>query len=100
MKDTDHLTVKPIFHWTDDKIRVHIFTCVLAVRLCSLLQKELAGHGIHTSVNKMLDDMESIKKVTTFFGDLNNPEKVSSFTLGNEAAKRIEAIYNLKNKYS
>ena len=48
MKDTDHLSVKPIFHWTDEKIRVHLFTCILAMRLCSLLQKELAGQGIHT----------------------------------------------------
>jgi transposase len=37
MKDTKHLTVRPIFHWTDEKIRVHIFICVLAYRLCTLL---------------------------------------------------------------
>ena len=71
MKDTDHLSVKPIFHWTDEKIRVHLFTCVLAVRLCSLLQKELADQSIHISINKMLEDVTGIKKVSTFFGELN-----------------------------
>ncbi len=99
MKDTEHLTVKPIFHWTDEKIRVHLFTCVLAMRLCSLLQKELAGHGIHTSINKMLDDMASLKKVTTFFGELNKPEKVLSFTPGNETTQHIEELYHLKEKF-
>lgn len=100
MKDTDHLTVKPIFRWTDEKIRVHLFTCVLALRMCSLLRKELAEHGVQTSINKMLCDMASIKRVTTFFGDLNKPERVLSFTKGNEDAQRIQEIYQLKEKYS
>ncbi len=99
MKDTDHLSVKPIFHWTDEKIRVHLFTCVLAVRLCSLLQQELDEQGIHTSINKLLDDMASIKKVATFFGELSNPERVLSFTQGNETAQAIQELYRLKEKY-
>ena len=99
MKDTDHLSVKPIFHWTDEKIRVHLFTCVLAVRLCSLLQQELGEQGIHTSINKMLEDMTSIKKVATFFGALSNPEKVLSFTQGNETAQVIQELYSLNEKY-
>lgn len=100
MKDAKHLTVKPIFHWTDEKIRVHIFTCVLALRLCSLLQKELADLGIHISINKMLNEMTGIKRVTTFLGDINKPEKVNSFTNGEEIAQQIEKIYNLREKYS
>ena len=39
MKDTDHLSVRPFFHWTDQKIKIHIFYCVLAYRLCCLLKK-------------------------------------------------------------
>ena len=34
MKDTKHLTVRPLFHWTDQKIKIHLFTCVLAYRMC------------------------------------------------------------------
>lgn len=99
MKDTEHLTVKPIFRWTDEKIRVHLFTCVLALRMCSLLRKELSYQGIQTSVNTMIDDMSSIKRVTTFFGELTKPERVVSFTQGNENAQKIEALYQLKEKY-
>lgn len=99
MKDSDHLSVKPIFHWTDEKIRVHLFTCVLAVRLCSLLQQELDEQGIHISINRLLEDMTTIKKVATFFGELGNPEKVLSFTQGNETAQAIQELYSLKEKY-
>ena len=100
MKDTRHLTVRPIFHWTDEKIRVHIFTCVLAYRLCCLLIKELSEKGISISINHLMDEMACIKRVQTFFDDLNRPGKVESFTLGSEQAERIEREYNLKEKYS
>lgn len=100
MKDTKHLTVRPVFHWTDEKIRVHIFTCVLAYRLCCLLVKELSDRGIKITVNRMLDELSGIKKINTFFGDVSKPEKVESFTLGSELAQQIESVYHLKEKYS
>jgi transposase len=100
MKDTHHLTVRPIFHWTDEKIRVHIFTCVLAYRLCCLLVKELHGHGINISINRMMDSMSDIKRVYTFYGDINKPKKIKSFSIGGDLGKQIEEIYKLKEKYS
>jgi transposase len=100
LKDSDHLAVRPIFHWTDEKIRVHIFTCVLAYRLCSLLAKELSDLGITISTNKLMDEMAKIKRVHTFFDDINKPIKVESFTTGSDVSKQIESIYRLKEKYS
>jgi transposase len=46
MKDTDFLGFRPIYHWTDQKIKVHAFYCVLALRLCFLLQRTLAENGM------------------------------------------------------
>lgn len=100
MKDTRHLTVRPIFHWTDEKIRVHIFSCVLAYRLCSLLVRELSEKGVLISINKLIDEMSDIKLIHTFFGNLSKPEKVMSFTLGSELGRHIEDVYRLKEKYS
>jgi len=100
MKDTDHLSVRPMFHWTDDKIRVHIAICVLALRLCSLLVKELHDAGITISINQLIDELSRIKRVHTFIGDIKKPKKLESYTLGSPLAQRIEAIYNLKKRYS
>jgi transposase len=100
MKDTKHVTVQPMFHWTDEKIRVHIFTCVLAYMLCSLLSKELDEMGITISIDRMIDEMSRIKRIHTFFGDINKPEKVTSFTRGNGVAQRIEGAYRLMEQYS
>lgn len=100
MKDTDHLAVRPIFHWTDEHIRVHIFTCVQAYRMCCLLKKELHQKGVDISIDSMLDEMSALKKVTTFFGNISKPEKVESYTLGSDITAQIESIYKLKEKYS
>jgi transposase len=100
MKDHDHLTVRPMFHWTDDKIRVHIFTCVLAYRICCLLVQELSEKGVTISINKLIDEMAQIKRIHTFFDNINKPQRVESFTRGSEMAAQIESLYKLKNKYS
>lgn len=99
LKNSDHLAVRPMFHWTDDKIRVHIFACVLAFRLCCLLKKELSLKGIYVSINKLLDEMKEIKQVTTFFGNISKPEVVNSFSKGSKLAESILHEYDLINKY-
>ena len=100
MKNHDHLTVRPIFHWTDEKIRVHIFSCVLAYRLCTLLIKDLSGKGIKITINKLIDEMSKIKRIQTFFDDPDKPLKIDSFTASSPLATRIMSIYDLLNLYS
>lgn len=39
-KDPEHLAVRPQYHWTDQKIRVHAFICFLAYTLSRLIQRE------------------------------------------------------------
>jgi len=100
MKNPKHLAVRPIFHWTDEKIRVHIFICVLAYRLCCLLIKELSEAGIHITINRLMEEMSHIKRVHTFFGDMRKPQKIASFTRGSDLAEKVEQLYSLKKKYS
>ena len=99
MKDTDFLTVRPIFHWTDNRIAVHIFICVLAYRLCALLRKDLNQKGIDCNINQFLTSMSSVNRVTTFYGDISKPKKIEAFILGDELSTRIEEVYKLQEKY-
>src|ERR1035437_9391003 len=48
------------YHWTDSKIQVHAFYCVLALLLTSLLQRELARKGEPLSINRMLEELGGI----------------------------------------
>ena len=67
MKNTKFLGLRPIYHWTDQKIRVHAFYCVLALRLCCLLQRSLHDHGIDLSLNKMLSSLSEIQQIITVY---------------------------------
>ena len=87
MKDTEHLSVRPIFHWTDEKINVHLFSCVLAYRLCCLAVKELADKGIRITINDLLVGMSEIRRVTTFFGDLG-PNRYGRFLAAMKLRKK------------
>lgn len=99
MKDSDFLTVRPIFHWTDKRIAVHIFLCVLAYRLCALLRKELHCKGIDCSINQCLKSMNAVNRVTTFYGSIEKPKKIEAFIAGDDLASRIEKEYALQQKY-
>jgi transposase len=99
MKNTDFLTVRPIFHWTDSRIAVHIFICVLAYRLCTILRKDLHEKGIDCNINQFLKSMGAINRVTTFYGDVAKPKKVEAFISGDDLSARIEKAYGLQQKY-
>ena len=98
LKDTDYLSVRPLFHWTDQKIKVHLFFCVLAYRLCCLLNHELMEAGIGVSINKMLNSLSEVRKVTTVFG-YRNSDIIISLSKGNDYAEKILKLRDLKAKY-
>jgi transposase len=67
LKDPHYLTFRPTFHWTDQKLRVHAFYCVLALMLLNLLRRQLAQAGLPLSVVKMMDLLVDIHEVTLLY---------------------------------
>ena len=66
MKDPHFVSFSPCFHWTDQKIRVHAFYCVLALAMVSLLQRQLHQRGIDISISEALQSLGDIKEVALF----------------------------------
>ena len=64
MKDPYFLSWEPMFHWTDSKIRVHAFNCVLALMLGCLLQRRAFQHGIKLSLQQLFKSLGGIQEVT------------------------------------
>jgi transposase len=52
--------LKPVYHWTDQKIRVHVFICLRSLLLGQMLMKEMEKNGIRISKDKMLDELNGI----------------------------------------
>lgn len=67
MKNPHFLGWSPMFHWTDSKIRVHAFYCVLALMLISLLQRTLHQQALDLSMVRLLELLGGIKEVLLIY---------------------------------
>jgi transposase len=67
MKNPHFLGWSPMFHWTDTKIRVHAFYCVLALTLTSLLQRTLHGQGLEVSLQRMMELLGGIQEALLIY---------------------------------
>jgi transposase len=67
MKNPHYLSFRPSFHWTDQKLRVHAFYCVLALMMLNLLRRQLAQAGLSLSIVEMMDQLQEIQEVTLLY---------------------------------
>jgi hypothetical protein len=58
-----HLDRRPMFHWTDARIRGHVTVCVLALVLEYTLQRLPRDAGCTTSTRTVLADLEPVQAV-------------------------------------
>ena len=63
------LEARPIFHFTERRIEVHICICFVAYKLYKELERLLRTLGIHLSVDKALYITKTISKVTVALPD-------------------------------
>ena len=67
MKDPHWVSFCPAFHWTDQKVRVHTFYCVLALTLSSLLQRKAAQAGIKLSIPRLFEELTQITEIINLY---------------------------------
>jgi len=94
MKDPHFVSWSPMFHWTDDKIRVHAFYCVLALMLTSLLRRELHLAGIDISIHEMLKELGSIREVA-FLNEGSGKEQTASIALSKLSSLQAQMMDRL-----
>jgi hypothetical protein len=51
----------PLYHWTDSKIRVHLFVCVVALTYLTLLCQRLAAAGIDMTPNEAMEELRGLR---------------------------------------
>lgn len=67
MKNPHFVSWQPLHHWTNQKIRVHAFYCVLALLLSSLLRRTLAQKGVEMSIVKILSTLSNVNEVALLY---------------------------------
>jgi len=57
----------PVHHWTDTKIRVHAFYCMLGISLLKTLQHEAQRAWPDLSVEQLLEELREIQQVVLLY---------------------------------
>lgn len=65
------LDLRPIYHWTDSRVRGHVMVCYLALVLESALQKKLWDNKPGLSYNKVMRDLAQMQAVKVNFEGQN-----------------------------
>ena len=61
IKNPYHLAVTPQFHWTDHKIKIHYFTCVLGYMLSALIWHDARKAGFCGTLDNLLDTLDNVR---------------------------------------
>ena len=70
----DRLSIMPMYVWTDQMIRAHLFISVLALLLSNLLYRKITLGDIPASKDKCFELLEDIKEIRLDYGDENSLE--------------------------
>jgi len=67
MKDPRVVSFSPMFHWIDQRIRVHVLYCVLALAVARLMRREAANAGMAMSVRGLLAKLGGIEETVLLY---------------------------------
>lgn len=96
LKDDEHLHWQPMFHWTDSKILVHGFYCVIGFMLLAVLRKQLADSGLELSFESLLENLSGMQETTLFYQTTSGPPATSVvYTRLSPAQKKISEMLTL-----
>lgn len=96
MKDPKVVSFSPMFHFTDHKIRVHAFYCVLALAVARLMVRHADAAGIHLSVRELLATLAGIEETVLLYqGPRGRPRARRILTQMNPTQQHLHRLFNL-----
>ena len=92
-KNPNHFNIRPQYHYTDQKVKVHIFLCLVGLMLVGVLNKEIKNRGIKISNEKLIDTLGKIRET-----QLYNKCSKKVITQLEEMSAEEELIWNIVNQ--
>lgn len=80
LKDGDWLGWGPMYHWTDRKIRIHAFYCMLGISLLQYIHKQAQAAWNGISMEQLLEELRQIQQFILLYppqGD-KGPHRVAT----------------------
>ena len=83
-------------HWTEHNIRVHTFTCVLALQIAHLMRREAEHAGLHLSVRELLTELAGIQETVLIYASTGGrPKARRMLTETSPTQDQLSEIFNL-----
>ncbi len=80
LKDPHVVSFSPMHHWTDHNIRVHVFTCVLALQLARLMRYRARQAGLDLPVRELLGQLAAIGETVLVYPSTGGRPKARRMT--------------------
>lgn len=97
LKDPHVVGFSPMFHWTDSKIRVHVFYCVLALAVAHLMRRQARQAGLDLSVRELLNTLGGIEETVLLYptGNTGRSRAQRILTDTDPTQKRLSELFEL-----
>jgi transposase len=96
LKDPHVVSFSPMHHWTEHNIRVHTFTCVLALQIAHLMRRQAAQAGLALSVRELLSQLAGIGETVLIYPSTGGRPKARRMTTElSDGQRRLHEIFGL-----
>jgi transposase len=96
MKDRLVVSFSPMFHWTEQKIHVHVFYCVLALMVARLMARETERAKMPMSVRVLLSELGGIEETVLLYqGERGRPRARRMLTEMEPKQARLYDLFGL-----
>lgn len=76
-KDPEGVPFRPMHCWTDSKIRVHAFICVLGLLIWRVMQHKIRGAGLRMSDGVLRKELKDLEEVILMYSPSRVARKIS-----------------------
>ncbi len=96
LKDPHLVSFSPMHHWTDQKIKVHAFYCILALQIAHLMRRRAHHAGLDLSVRGLLTALAGIQETVLLYqADRGRPRARRILTDKSPTQQRLYDLFNL-----
>lgn len=103
LKDGDWLGWGPMHHWTDSKIRIHAFYCMLGISLLQYIHKKVAPVWPGLSMEQLIDELRQIQQFVLLYPPQGEkgPNRVATVlskqTLPQQSLAEVLGLHTLRS---
>jgi len=97
LKDPHTVSFSPMHHWTDQKIRVHVFYTVLALAIAHLMRRTAEHAGLYLSVRELIGELSDIQETVLLYhhGGKGRPRAQRLLTDLTDTQRRLYDLFDL-----